>query len=379
VLLKYTIKLNQTAIDIEDISTIQDEEEVLVLPFSVFKIKNIIENRPNMSSPMLIEIDLEECEDDEQINNKKQEIPLRGSLVDIHPNAKWNNNGQTVAGQNPSLSKPQGLYVGDNQTVYVADYGNHRIVAWKSAETNGQVVVGEHGQGNDAHQLDKPTDVIVDKERDSLIICDRGNKRVVRWPRQNGTSGETIISNISCVALTMDENGSLYATDWDKDEVRRYRMGESQGTVVAGGNGQGHNLNQLSLASYIFVDREHSVFVSDFYNHRVMKWIEGAKIGSVVASGQGQENYRTQLRYPKGVLVDQLGTVYVADEHNHRIIRWAKKAKEGDVIVGGDGYGAQANQLYLPKGLSFDRHGNLYVVDQGNNRVQRFTIEMPSN
>ncbi|CAF4527786.1 unnamed protein product [Rotaria sp. Silwood2] len=72
VLLKYTIKLNQTAIDIEDISTIQDEEEVLVLPFSVFKIKNIIENRPNMSSPMLIEIDLEECEDNEQINHENK-------------------------------------------------------------------------------------------------------------------------------------------------------------------------------------------------------------------------------------------------------------------------------------------------------------------
>ncbi|CAF3015287.1 unnamed protein product [Rotaria sp. Silwood2] len=72
VLLKYTIKLNQTAIDIEDISTIQDEEEVLVLPFSVFKIKNRFENRPEMCSPMLIEIDLEECEDNEQINHENK-------------------------------------------------------------------------------------------------------------------------------------------------------------------------------------------------------------------------------------------------------------------------------------------------------------------
>ncbi|CAF1504252.1 unnamed protein product [Rotaria sordida] len=72
VLFKYTIKLNQTAIDIEHLSTIPDEEEVLVLPFSVFKIKNRIENCSNMCSPILIEIDLEECEDEEQINNGKQ-------------------------------------------------------------------------------------------------------------------------------------------------------------------------------------------------------------------------------------------------------------------------------------------------------------------
>ena len=31
-----------------------------------------------------------------------------------------------------------------------------------------------------------------------------------------------------------------------KDEVRRYRRGESQGTVVAGGNGRGNRLDQLS-------------------------------------------------------------------------------------------------------------------------------------
>jgi len=305
-------------------------------------------------------------------------VPLRGSLTNIHPNAKWNRNGQTVAGQNPSLLKPQGLYVDDDHTVYVADFGNHRIVACKSGETNGQVIAGEHGQGNGAHQLDRPTDVIVDKERDILIICDCGNKRVVRWPRQNGTTGETIISNISCTGLTMDESGSLYVTDRDNDEVRRYRMGESQGIVVAGGNERGNRLEQLNWPSHIFVDRKHSVFVSDSENHRVMKWIEG-KQGIVVAGGQGQGTYLTQLRFPNGVLVDQLSTVYIADGHNHRIVRWPEGAKEGNVIVGGNGFGAEANQLYLPKGLSFDRHGNLYVVDQGNNRVQRFTIEMPSN
>ena len=30
-----------------------------------------------------------------------------------------------------------------------------------------------------------------------------------------------------------------------KDEVRRYRRGESQGTMVAGGNGDGNRLDQL--------------------------------------------------------------------------------------------------------------------------------------
>ncbi|CAF0833862.1 unnamed protein product [Didymodactylos carnosus] len=306
-------------------------------------------------------------------------LPLRASLMNIHPNATWNQNGHTVAGQNSSLSFPFGLFVNDDQTIYVADSFYHRIVAWKEGETNEQVVAGGYGQGNDTRQLNGPSDVIVDKETDSLIICDRWNDRVVRWPCQNGTSGETIISNITCWGVTMDEQGSLYVSVRVKDEVRRYRRGESQGTTVAGGNGRGDHLYQLNEPLFIFVDRDHSVFVSDWGNHRVMKWIEGAKDGVVVAGGQGQGSSLSQLSHPLGVLVDQLATVYVVDRGNNRIVRWPKGAKQGNVIVGGNGEGTQGNQLNYPEGLSFDRHGHLYVADAKNSRVQRFAIEIPSN
>ncbi|CAF5165940.1 unnamed protein product, partial [Rotaria magnacalcarata] len=38
--------------------------------------------------------------------------------------------------------------------------------------TNGQVVAGGKGAGNGLNQLNGPTDVLIDKETDSLIICD---------------------------------------------------------------------------------------------------------------------------------------------------------------------------------------------------------------
>ncbi|CAF5089272.1 unnamed protein product, partial [Rotaria sp. Silwood1] len=76
------------------------------------------------------------------------------------------------------LSNPWGLYVDDDQTIYVAEWSNHRIGEWKQGATNGQVVAGGNGQGSGDHQLSNPTDVIIDKERDSLIICDSWNGRV---------------------------------------------------------------------------------------------------------------------------------------------------------------------------------------------------------
>ncbi|CAF1523866.1 unnamed protein product [Rotaria sordida] len=272
------------------------------------------------------------------------------------------------------LCNPWGLHVDDDQTIYIADCSNHRIVEWKRGATTGRVVAGGNGPGNRPNQLNYPTDVIIDKERDALIICDYENKRVVRWPRQNGTHGETIVSNVGSWGLTMDGDGFLYIVDYDKHEVRRYRIGKRQETVVAGGKGPGNRLNQLYQPTYVFVDRDHSVYVSDSNNNRVMKWMKRAKQGIVVAGNQGEGNSLTQLSNPFGIVVDILGTVYVADNGNHRIMRWPQGATQGSVIVGGNDQGSQSNQLYGPISLSFDQEGNLYVSDEKNHRIQRFDI-----
>jgi sugar lactone lactonase YvrE len=304
--------------------------------------------------------------------------PIRGTDVPLLPQAKWSTNGTTVAGGNgkgeqfDQLNQPGGLYVDDNQTVYVADFNNHRVVAWSSETTLSQVVAGGKGQGGALHQLYRPTDVIMDRSTYSLLICELGNKRVVSWPHRGGIHGDLVLSDIQCFGLTMDDRGFLYVSVVDKDEVRRFKLGESQGTLVAGGNHKGDRLDQLNLPIFLFVDRDHSLYVSDYNNHRVVKWVEGAKQGELVAGGHGPVGNLTQLLNPYGVVVDGMGTVYVADEGNHRIMRWSRGATEGNLIVGGMGMGDKPNQLNTPAGLSFDRHGRLYVVDGGNSRLQRF-------
>ncbi len=236
-----------------------------------------------------------------------------------------------------------------------------------------QVVAGGNGPGNRYDQLNNPTDMTLDKRTDSLIICDRDNGRVIRWPRRGSTNGETIISDVYRKGLTMDDEGFLYVSD--QDEVRRWRVGETSGTVVAGGNGLGSSLNQLNAPTHIFVDGDQSVYVSDWNNDRVTKWKKGAKEGIVVVGDQGRGDALTQLDEVQGVFVDQFGTVYVADEDNHRIMRWPQGATKGSAIVDGNGYGYEANQFRHPFGLSFDGKNNLYVVDELNCRVQRFSMK----
>ncbi|CAF1439592.1 unnamed protein product, partial [Adineta steineri] len=301
----------------------------------------------------------------------------------ININTKWKQHGITIAGGNGQgnqlnqLSSPHGIYVHDDyQTIYIADWLNHRIVEWKYEAKNGQVVAGSNGKGNQNDQLCGPRDVIVDKTNNSIVICDQGNSRVVRWFRQNGKNGETIISDIDCSGVAMDKNGNLYVSDCVKNEVRRWKQGEREGTIVAGGNGLGNHLNQLHHPTYIFVDEDHSVYVSDYYNNRVMKWMKGAKEGIVVAGGKGKGNRLTQLHYPWSVIVDHFSNVYVADSGNHRIVRWCEGSCEGSIVVDGIGCGEQPNQFYYPVGLSFDIQGNLYVVDCWNHRIQKFDIDL---
>ena len=61
----------------------------------------------------------------------------------------------------------------------------------------------------------------------------------------------------------MNENGDLFVSDGEKNKVKRWRKGEKEGTVVAGGNGQGDELNQLYSPTFIFVDRQETVYISD--------------------------------------------------------------------------------------------------------------------
>ncbi|CAF4243553.1 unnamed protein product [Adineta steineri] len=267
----------------------------------------------------------------------------------------------------------------DNETIYVVDGGNHRIVEWKSNATTGQIVAGGSGNGSRTDQLSKPTSMIVDINNDSFIICDSGNRRVVQWFRRNDSNQQIIISNIHCSGLAMDNNGDLYVFDLEKHEVSRWKQGDKNGTTVARVNNQSRELSQaLSNPTSIFVDIDYSVYICDRLNHHVIKWLKNAKEGIVLAGVDGQGTSVRQLSHPEAMIVDRFGNVYVADSSNNRIMRWLKLTGfiEGRIIVGGNGVGNGPNQLNSPSGLLFDRKGNLYVSDRGENRVQKFNVDL---
>ncbi|CAF4306593.1 unnamed protein product, partial [Adineta steineri] len=366
----FLINIEMKLIDLtEQIKQIQKENEFNEINLNYLK-DQLIEIKQKLNSSSNISVQ----EDSQSFINDISIISSEKPKLN-----KWRQNAVTVAGgiglgqKLNQLNFPAGIFIDKNKNIFIADFYNHRIVQWKYNATVGQIVAGGNGEGILVNQLNHPADVIVDPLNYSIIIADYGNRRVIQWSNQKQ---QILITEIDCARLTMDKQRFLYVSDYKKHEVRRWKMGEydNEGIVVAGGNGEGNQLNQLNSPGFMFVDEDQSVYVSDTGNHRVMKWKKDAKEGTIVAGGNGFGENLNQLSSPKGIIVDYLGDIYVVDCWNHRVMRWCEGKEEGEVVVGGHGKGSQSNQLNYPIGLSIDDEGNLYVADYYNHLIAKFEI-----
>ncbi|CAF1172674.1 unnamed protein product [Adineta steineri] len=92
--------------------------------------------------------------------------------------------------------------------------------------------------------------------------------------------------------------------------------------TVAGGNGEGPKLDQLSSPDGIFIDKKKNIFIADHGNHRIVEWKYNAKEGQIIAGGNGNGNQMDQLYYPIDVIVDQQNhSIIIADPGNRRVIQ----------------------------------------------------------
>ncbi|CAF4748616.1 unnamed protein product, partial [Rotaria sp. Silwood2] len=81
-------------------------------------------------------------------------------------------------------SCPEGVVVDQLGTVYVADGGNDRIMRWPKGATQGSVIVGGNGEGEQSNQLNWSIGLSFDRHG-SLYVVDNGNHRVQRFDLQS--------------------------------------------------------------------------------------------------------------------------------------------------------------------------------------------------
>lgn len=105
------------------------------------------------------------------------------------------NIGITVAGftigsgaSRSELYYPSAIRVTANQTMFILDTNNYRILRWQLNEPLGYVVAGGRGSGATFDRMGLSYGMFVDDQM-NIYISEQGNHRVTFWSQGNTTAG----------------------------------------------------------------------------------------------------------------------------------------------------------------------------------------------
>lgn len=222
-----------------------------------------------------------------------------------------------------TLCHPQGVAVDATGNLYIADYSNNRVLAYLTplSDTTADVVFGQDGKMDSnicnlggavtKTTLCGPSGESIDGAG-NLYVADYGNHRVLEYntPLSTDTSADKVFGqsnsfttatcntidefgNVVVSAKTLchpvvpfaDVAGNLWVNDYENCRVLKYNT-----PLAAGGNttadkvfGQGNRFNQagckaISPNSFnnpwgIALDEAANVFISDYSNQRVLQFL----------------------------------------------------------------------------------------------------------
>ncbi|CAF1440812.1 unnamed protein product [Adineta steineri] len=249
-------------------------------------------------------------------------------------NLRWNQTGQIVAGTTSGsnanqLKNPSCLYIDNNNTLYICDYGNNRVQKWIQGGTNGTTMAGS----------------------------------------STGTSGSTSILLNSPTDLTFDTNGFMYVVDNGNNRVQKFALGSINGTTVAGTIGSHSSaLTDLDQPTAIDIDNNSNLYILDMGNTRLVKWAPNAIMGTLLISDNSLNNVYGMIRMP-----NSSNQVYMCDEGSDEIHVWAYGASSQNMSLQTVN-DSQHNSLNNPTSMVLDPYGNLYVADTDNDRVVMYCV-----
>jgi sugar lactone lactonase YvrE len=323
------------------------------------------------------------------------------------------------------MSRPWGIAVDKNGTLWVADAGNNRVLrfAHATSKANGAKADSVLGQpsffSSDKTTTQKgmsdPSGVTVDSIG-SLWVVDAGNNRVLRFAnaasKANGTNADDVLGQPNFVSstaaatqsgmgdpsgVTVDNSGNLWVADAGNGRVLRF----ANPTSKANGANADNVLDGMDRPDAVAVDSNGTLWVAD--GNRVLRFANvSSKTNGATADGVlGQAdlgsnslpNLATQngMSEPYGIAVDISGTLWVADTGHSRVLRFASAASKAnganaDGVLGQLDFVSKVDSvsqfgLYNPQGVAVDpTTGKVFVADTYNHRVLRFaSVENLSN
>jgi DNA-binding beta-propeller fold protein YncE len=258
-------------------------------------------------------------------NHRIQHLSSSGEVISV-----WGRYGNIDEGDAPAgtFNEPWGIDVAPDGTVYVADTWNHRIQHF-TADGEFLSMFGYFGQAGAPDAFWGPRDVVIDA-RGRVFVTDTGNKRVVVFDAQGGALGEfggfglDLGGVVEPVGLGIDDQGRVYIADtWN----RRIQIFEERGEAAFSG---------------------------------IAEWPIGGWIG------QSLEN-------KPYLAVSADGTVCTTDPESIRVLCFDA---DGEFLLGWGEYGSDIWQFGMPVGIAFDPSCSVWVTDSVNDRIMFFELEL---
>jgi tripartite motif-containing protein 71 len=281
-----------------------------------------------------------------------------------------------------SLFEPRRIFIDlkDQNTLYVADVRNQRVMRFKQGEVSGYSMVFEPLSYVGSIFIDKDNNLYVGHGHRLLKqSLNTGNTTIVIGLNYEGSA----LNQLSfCADLMMNEhNTDLYIADQSNHRIIKWVSNATEGVLIAGISGQANlTADHLSSPAAFVIDSiNDALYVADTGNHCIQRFHPiGNATGETVAGMRGTPgDSLLQLNEPSGIIMDSNEAIYIADSKNSRIVKWlTRNYTAGGVCIVGCPVtsGTEPNELKYPYDLKFDSEGNLLVSDVGNHRVQKFEL-----
>lgn len=289
--------------------------------------------------------------------------------------ADFTDSAANRGGNTPSpsgLSNPFSVCLDGNGNLWVADYGNHRVLRYAAPHASGQaadIVLGQaafdsgdpnRGGTPATNTLYNPTHVSVD-QTNSLWVADRNNNRVLKFtpPFANGQAAALVLGQPSMTSST--------------------------------GNNGGISASSLLRPFSAVPDGKGNVWVADSRNYRLLEYVDPRTNGQAAALVIGQADFTSgnvltispsTLNTPSDIAFTESGELWVTDTGYNRILRFTAPYVNGataDLVLGQIDFirstielPAIKSGLTSPYGIAVSSFGAIWVADSTNNRTLRF-------
>ena len=254
------------------------------------------------------------------------------------------------------VREARGLAVAPDGRIYVADTGNHRVLALSRDGT----VERQWGSATDTAapgQFRLLTDVIVTPDGAVATVDNNGDLQLFTPQGEVQQRLVAVTSNGNGLDATPD--GRLWVADTSNNRVAIFAAGALAGELRPGGADAPNHLNQpLDVA----VAPDGAVYVADL----------APRIVRLDSTGQVTGEWPTEVG--AGLAVSHLAlwrdrVIMTDPERNRLVILDPATGARRQVGTAGTAPG----QFRLPTGIAAGPDGRLYVLDSGNGRIQVFS------